>query len=506
MNKLKKYHKWISIIFTLFILLFSFSGIVLNHRNLLAGIDIDTHFLPKDYRYSNWNRAAVKGSLKIDQENILVYGNMGIWRTDSTASKFSDFNQGFKTGVDNHKISKLLITTDQRLLASTFFGLFEYKDNRWNKIQLPIHQDRICDLSLKQDTILILSRSYLLKTTDLKNFNVIEIPSPLNYDHKIGLFKTMWVIHSGEIYGDAGKIIVDILALILVFLTISGMVLFINRIIIRKPKVKKEKKIQLAQTNKWWLKWHNKLGWTTALLLMITASTGIFLRPPFLIGIANSKVEKIPFSELDTDNAWFDQLRTIRYDENIKKYIIGTSDGFYAANEALDQPTERFKYQAPASVMGITVFEKYAPYQYLVGSFEGLFLWDIRSGQVYDYIEQKPYVPLQTKSRPLGNYLVSGYSKDFQSGEMVFEYNYGAFCLQNKKFNAMPKEIKNQGISLWNLALEIHTGRIFQNILSDFYILIVPLTGLSLIFILISGFLVWYKFYGKKNNNHSNKN
>jgi hypothetical protein len=498
MKKLKKYHKWFSIVFTVLILLFSFSGIILNHRNLLAPIDVNTSLLPSSYQYQNWNRAAVKGSLKLDTNQILVYGNIGVWRTDTLASYFNDFNAGFPRGVDNHKISKLLKNKDGSLLAASMFGLYEFNENAWHKIELPLHHERICDLSLKQDTLLILSRSYLLKTTDLKDFEKVAIPAPNNYDHKIGLFKTMWVIHSGEIYGEAGKIVVDMLGLILAFLAISGLVLFINRIVLKKPKLPIEKNNKLRKQNKWWLRWHNKLGWITAILLLITASTGIFLRPPFLIPIANAKVGKIPFSELDTDNAWFDQLRTIYFDEERKEYIVGTSSGFFSANEALNTPLKSFKYQPPASVMGITVFKKMAPSFYLVGSFEGLFLWNIETGMVYDYIEKKPYQAPSVKSRPLGNYLVSGYSNDFQAKDLVFEYGHGAFSLERKEFAAMPKEIENQSISLWNVALEIHTGRIFENILSDFYILIVPITGLSLMFIIISGFILWYKIHRKK--------
>lgn len=498
MKKLKKYHKWFSIVFTLLILLFSFSGIVLNHRNLLSPIDVNTSLLPSSYEYQNWNRAAIKGSLKTDDNKILIYGNIGVWETDTLASYFKDFNTGFPNGVDNHKISKLLKTKDDRLLAATLFGLFEFKESSWHKIVLPLHNERISDLSLKQDTLLILSRSYLLKTTDLQYFEKTELPAPENYDQKIGLFKTMWVIHSGEIYGEAGKIMVDIWGLILVFLTVSGLIFFINRILVKNPRKNTDKKIKLLKRNKWWLRWHNKLGWTTIVLLLITATTGIFLRPPFLIPIANTKVGKIPFSELDTDNAWFDQLRTIYFDEERKEYIVGTYSGFYSANEALNNPLKAFKYQPPASVMGINVFEKIASSQYLVGSFEGLFLWNIKSGMVYDYIKKKPYQAPSHKSRPLGDYLVSGYSNDFQTKDLVFEYGYGAFSLQKKEFAAMPKEIQKQGISLWNVALEVHTGRIFENILSDFYILIVPITGLSLIFILISGFIIWYKIRNKK--------
>jgi uncharacterized iron-regulated membrane protein len=52
-------------------------------------------------------------------------------------------------------------------------------------------------------------------------------------------------------------------------------------------------------------------------------------------------------------------------------------------------------------------------------------------------------------------------------------------------------------MSLWNLALEIHTGRIFENLFGLFYILYVPLTGLALLLVLISGFFIWWLAYKK---------
>ncbi len=50
-------------------------------------------------------------------------------------------------------------------------------------------------------------------------------------------------------------------------------------------------------------------------------------------------------------------------------------------------------------------------------------------------------------------------------------------------------------MSLWNVALEFHTARIYKAFLGGLYILVVPLTGLFTLFILISGFIVWYKLH-----------
>jgi len=56
-------------------------------------------------------------------------------------------------------------------------------------------------------------------------------------------------------------------------------------------------------------------------------------------------------------------------------------------------------------------------------------------------------------------------------------------------------------MSLWNVALEVHTGRIYHSVIGDFYVLIVPLTGLSVLFILISGFIVWLRLRKNKQTN-----
>jgi len=106
MKFLRKYHKWLGLLSIVFVILFSFSGIILNHRQLVSNIDIDRSLLADEYQYNNWNNAAVKGTEKISNDSILIYGNIGVWLTDSTFSDFKDFNNGFPAGIDNKKISR----------------------------------------------------------------------------------------------------------------------------------------------------------------------------------------------------------------------------------------------------------------------------------------------------------------------------------------------------------------------------------------------------------------
>ena len=208
----KKYHKWLGVIFAIIILTYVFSGIILNHRNGLSYIDVSRKLLPKEYRYRNWNNAAVKSTLKIYSDSILVYGNVGIWLTDSSFSVFKNFSAGITKGIDNRKVFQIIQTTGKKLLAGTLSGLyiFNNEEDKWISVALPVKEKTIIDIIQKQDSIFILTRSSLLKSIDLSHFSVSQLPPPENYDNKTGLFKTLWVIHSGEIYGIAGKIIVDL--------------------------------------------------------------------------------------------------------------------------------------------------------------------------------------------------------------------------------------------------------------------------------------------------------
>jgi len=497
----KKYHKWLSIILIIFILIFSISGIILNHRHLLAGFDVSRNWMPEEYRYHHWDNAAVRGTFKLNEDSILIYGNIGIWLTDKRAIHFSDFNTGLPEGIDNRKICKIYKTKQGILLAGTLFGLYRYDKlkRKWNYIEVPLDDEHIVDFSEKKDTLLILSRSYLLKTTDIAHFSVKTLPIPEDYDNKVSLFKTLWVIHSGELYGHIGVLLVDLIGLIFIFLSITGLIYFINPYLIRKNKKKDKSVAHLSKTSRWSLKWHNKIGWITVLFLIITATTGMFLRPPLLIAIVNSRVGKIPHTTLSTPNPWNDKLRRMIYDETHNRYIISTLDGVYFSDDDFSSSLKRFKHQPPISVMGPNVFQMKNDSIFLVGSFLGLFEWNPKALNTYDYIDKKLYHEPTSIGNPIGNHLITGYSNDFQNGEVFFDYGAGAYYVANRKpFVPMPEILEQQPISLWNFALEFHTGRIFLSLIGNFYILYIPLLGLSVLFILISGFIVWYTRHRKK--------
>src|SRR5674476_833718 len=168
-------------------------------------------------------------------------------------------------------------------------------------------------------------------------------------------------------------------------------------------------------------------------------------------------------------------------------------EGFYYSDDNFKTELKELNFQQQVSVMGVTVFEKIGDNTYLVGSFEGLFTWNSKSGEISDYIKKQPYTSPSRNSRPIGDYLVSGFTRDYKNQEYFFDYNMGAKNINGpERFAVLPQKIiRDTPISLWSTALEIHTGRIYHSLIGDFYVLIVPLSGLVVLFILISGFRVW---------------
>ena len=131
----------------------------------------------------------------------------------------------------------------------------------------------------------------------------------------------------------SAQLIVDFAGLVFAFLTITGIILFFNNRKLKQNKKPQNVKDKLKSSNRWNLKWHNKIGWITLIVLLLNTATGMFLRPPLLIAIAESKVGKIPFTELDSPNAWFDKLRAVLYDDELERYIIATNQGVYYSDD-----------------------------------------------------------------------------------------------------------------------------------------------------------------------------
>lgn len=496
-NFWKKYHKWVGLFFSFFILMFCFSGIVLNHRQAFSGMEVSRKWMPRSYGYKNWNNGIVKGTLRLPAGDVLIYGNAGVWRTDSCFAAFTDFNDGLDAGIDNRKISNIIRMDNGDVWCAGLYAVYKLEHGRWKKYPVAEDEERISDVSFHGDSLIVLSRSHIYVSVAPyeKGLSRVDLQAPAGYSPEVSLFRTVWLLHSGELFGTPGKLLVDALGIILIVLCITGVIYMFLPYAIRRRKRKQLPAKTQVSTLKFSLKWHNKLGAWLIILTVLLAVTGMCLRPPLMIPLAMNKVKPLPGSVLDSSNPWHDKLRCIRWDDWMGSWLLSSSEGFYQLND-FDAVPVRLKKAPPVSPMGVNVFIPDTSDGWLVGSFSGLFRWNPSKGEVTDYFTNEP--PVVSYGRPVGRILVTGFS-NVGAGDIVFDYSKGAMNREGSvMFTDMPPVLQNQPMSLWNFCLELHVGRCYTPFLGVFSELFVFLSGLILTFILISGYIVYRKHHVRK--------
>ncbi len=494
----RAWHRWVGLIFSIFIILFCISGIIMNHRQLFSGCEVSRWWLPKSYHIGHWNQSVVKGTM-VHDSCVVMWGQVGLWLTDSTFSHWTDFNEGITEGIDNRKITDVVKTSDGTLFCSGLYDAYRFdKENRrWNAVFLPNNEERVSDVALRGgDTVVVISRSALYEAV-APEYTFVERPisMPEGYRNQTTLFKTFWMLHSGDLFGLCGRLVVDVVGVVLILLCVSGIAFFVLRYTIRRAD-SKTSKIQQAGWMKFQLKWHKRLGAWMIVLSLILSVTGMCLRPPFMIPLVMTHHKPLPGSTMDSDNVFHDKLRAIRWDEQLQQWLLSTSEGFYTFGGDLSniKPVAIPSNSAPeVSPMGMNVFCKQGD-SWLVGSFSGLFEWNPVSGEVFDWYTQEPCK--KTSGRPIGGHAVTGYTCDLSNtgGQpVIFEYSAPPTVGGKEPFIVqMPEVLKQQPMSLWNFALELHVGRCYEPFLgSSLSVLFVFLSGLLLTLILVSGYIVY---------------
>lgn len=484
----KSLHKWIGLPVAILVLVFCVSGVILNHRALFSSCDVTRSVLPSNYHIRDYNNSIIKGTLSIDSIRMLAFGNSGVWLTDRKFSNWEDFNAGLPDGADNRNIRNIVRTKDGKLWGAVQFGIFRHDGSKWVSIPLPHCHERVSDITLGKDStsVIALTRSAVYPMRNGKFFRV-ELKAPKDYHPQVTMFKILWMLHSGELFGLPGRIIVDIISIILIFLCITGIILFILPYSIRKANPMK--RIGKAKIFKWNFRWHDKIGAVTILLTIIIAFTGMCLRPPLMIPFVIAKVSPLPGSTLDSRNVWQDKLRSIRLDSTSENWLISTSEGFIRADESFTSAPELINpgNLPPVSPMGINVFESVGPNDWLVGSFSGMFRWNSATNTVTDYFTGKTYTP-EKSMRPPADHLISGYSSDLECGDVTFDYAKGM-----SRDIPMPEILKHQPMSLWNVALELHVGRCYSPLIGPLSSLFVFLSGALLITVLLTGWILHHR-------------
>lgn len=536
----KKYHRWLGLVLSVFMLVFCVSGIILNHREVFSGCEVSRKWLPASYHVKNFNNGVVKGTVvkksaahSLSSENcdsVLVYGCAGVFLTDSRLSTWQDFNAGLPESIDERNVRHVVKAKDGSLWCAALRDVYRYDENshRWKKVELPGNEERIMDVALAKDsmTVVALTRSRVFTIVPFVQYGEIVkigksssetyrveskiIPAPKKYEPKTTLFKLVWHLHSGEFFGLPGKLVVDAIALVLIVLSITGILLFILPYGIRRAKklAAKARMKRLGKQFAWNMKWHNKIGYVTIVLTLWIAITGMCLRPPLMVPLVLSK---LPQAVGEDGNVWQDKLRAIRWDAVQGDWLVSTSEGFLRVDEDFSQAPKMLPDdECPKlSPMGVTVWESDGKGGWIVGSFRGIYRWNPVNhslNQILDYFTGKPSE--ETSMIPISDNLVCGYSEDFLGGKpLVFDFAKGVEDAKGQAValcNDEPKTSRNEEsmsdlicetapMSLWNVALELHVGRCYSPFLGPLSDLFVFLSGLLITLVLLSGYIISHR-------------
>lgn len=495
----KTIHKYLGLILGLYLVAMGGSGLLLNHPEWIRSINAPQILVPADYSYSNWNRMLIRGGTITADGTWYLVGKAGVVKSNDQGDSFSILDDGFAASAYDRDTADLLIlnegSSDPILLAATRSGLFRKNGNNpWSKIPLPgaPASPRLVALIETSNRIIVFSETaaWEADATTL-NFTQTDLAvAEADAATRVPLFRVLHDIHNGTILGTPGRILLDISGLILVILGVSGLVIWFvpwrNR---KRPNLRQPP----GRVFRWCWKYHLKLGIWIVLILMIMAGSGMFLRPPLLLAtITHSLDSNNPLLRFSSRAGGFGgKIQSATYSGSSNTLILSTQSGLWRGPADFDGEFRRLHLPVPIHGMGVTVLEGMPTGQLLIGSFSGLFVVEEHQGRIWrlrrpGLVESNPY-----QSNDLVSAVVMADNQPFAR----FDYHDGMLPMtaQQPLLPTMPTEIAAAApMSLWHYLFEFHNGRIFEPWLGPWYLLIIPLSGIILLLLCLSGTYDWW--------------
>ena len=491
----KPIHKYTGLILCLYFLAMGASGLLLNNPDLIRSAGVPWSLTPDNYEPKNWNRMYLReGAIKGNQ--WFLAGKPGVMYSADGGESFRMLTEGFPSSVYGRDTNSLLVEGENHeitLYAATRSGLhYRNLDQPWHKVNLDTNHSTIVDIVKTPQSIIAFGEKEAFIAQEGNDKFVAKKPAIAHSTNQppVPLFRVLHDIHNGKILGAAGKYLIDILSLGLIFLTLSALIIWYVPWRNRRMASWFKRPGTIFRFS--W-KYHLKVGIFSVAFLMILAITGALLRPPLLIAIA-------PYS-IDTDNPLLTlsdrsdglggKIRKATYASHDNSLILATDGGFFRGPADLSAPLQPWHNPVPIHGMGVTVLEEIEPGAYLIGSFMGLYIWNENMGQLW----RLPRPGLQGDNPYRSNDLVSAVVMEESMPRYRVDYHDGmmpVFARGTATPPAMPAEIvEHTPLSLWHYLFEFHNGRIFEKWLGSSYMLIVPVAGILLILLGLTGCIDW---------------
>jgi hypothetical protein len=494
---LKWLHKYLALATLIYCLWMALSGIALNHPQLLKNFSLPNQIMPANYQYHDWNRMSWRDATFSHYQNNILYvaGKEGVWQSLNQGKNFTPVSTGFPNSAYEKDTFCLLLADHEHqetLFAGTRSGLFYFQDKSWRRVEHPLlGTEPVVDLIQVEQQILAFTKSAAFKTNVTANpplFTPLPLPRKLSNVPKMPLFRWLRKVHDGSIFGFKGRLLADLIGLLLLFLSLSGCVIWY----VKRGKKRRKKTLLAGKIFALSYRWHIKLGIIGALFIAITALSGAFSHPPLLLTIARFKTPASLLPQSRTDNPWDEQIQRAAYLKSKKRLILATKQGLFSGPIDGSRNFVKLPDTLPIHGMGALVFESLDDNRLLIGSFSGLYLWDT-ARQIVMQLKAKPRGNSPDWGRPI---MVAGVAVFQGEPLLAIDYESGIKPLRwrNQLIPNMPNVIREQSrISLWHALFELHNGRIFEQYIGPFYWLITPAGGILFCMILLTGSLLWFR-------------
>lgn len=464
-------HKLLSLIFIPLLLIFAVSGIGLNHPSLIQSFSVPINSLPANYQYANWNRGAIQALVEDDSGRIYAGGKSGL----------GYFSQGLYHRVDNplatHTWQNFIYSlhlSGRQLYVGSRDGLFRYSidSHKWHYYKETRDQRIVSIINAPQNRVIAVA-NHQLYTVEGDKSNILNVSlSGSNQD--VPLFRLIFALHSGEIIGLPGRLLMDTVALALIYFCLSGLYYWLFPKVTKRNLLSRRKKIHGGKLFRFLAKHHNSLGLIFMPLLIISAATAIVMRPPGLLLIVSANSPVTFYSQHGNSQIPYKITKAAMVGEQL---VLLTGDGVFSGDVVEGSLFQQIKSSVPIHGMGATIFQSLDESELLVGSFSGLYRWRAKTDE---------FQSISPNEESEGLMPVAAFNS--RDELIVFDYHQGKLFDENTRLTAMPAEVNEYArMSLWNFLFELHNLRLFQHYIGSFYLIVLLLTSLGLLVITITG-------------------
>lgn len=484
-NLVSKWHKILSLLFTPLLIIFAISGIGLNHANLIKPLSLPVKILPENYHFENWNRGSIQALAKNDQGGIYSAGKNGIGLFFQGGYQ-EITNPLAENNWHNFIYSLYLDQETKQLYVGSRDGLFRYSttNKQWHYYK-ETRKKRIISLVKDPKTLQIIAvanhQVFSISTKHSDRAKSLDIRLG-ETKQTVPLFRFIFALHSGEVWGGFGILLMDLLAIALIYFALSGLYYWLFPKFAKGKLLNRNFKISGGKVFRWLAKHHNSWGLIFAPLLIISAATAMVMRPPGLLLIVSSQSPVSIYPSHGNSKILYKITKAAMQGEHL---ILLTDDGVFSGSPVDNHLFSSIQFSVPVHGMGATVFQQQDNGNLLIGSFSGLYSWQAKTDE---------FSPVNLSNKIKGLMPVAVYQK--KDSLVIFDFFRGKLLDENKQFSPMPEAYNEKAeMALWNFLFELHNLRIFQHYIGSFYLLLLLITSLALLVITLTGTL---RYFAKK--------